>query len=346
MTAVYPSGSNTFVRDFQSSGRLMVGYSRNINKFALNSYVQLRPVTKESGYYLEIAAEEAGRVMNDNGADFIWYDGADAPERNEGTEKFQWLAYKTHRRHFGFRLGDKAIAQADFDVVGVHAAFKAQQAMTLRTQLVNTVLTTGGNWDASHTSAVSSIAGVGGKWDVSTTADQYIRKSINHAVKVIQKDTFSAVSMDEMQLVMGPDTATGIAETQEVVDYIKGSPDALAQIRGEGRNSAYGLPDKLYGVSVVVDDSVKVTSHKNATDARDFIWTEGDAVLMARPGKLTLEAADAPNFSTLTLFMYEEMSVETIQDQNNRVTRGRVVEDYDPVLTGKKAGFYFSSATG
>ena len=347
MPAAFPSGSNTFVKDHRATGGLIVDFSRNVSDFALNRYVQIRTVDREAGYYLEMTVEEAGRIMNTDLRDFVWHDGQERPLRNEGTESFQFKEYRTQRYDYGFNLGDKAVNQAQWDIVGSHSRIKAQQAMTARTQLAVTQLTTAGNYAAAHTSAVSSISGNTGNWGASTTQRQDIKRSLNHAANTIIKATLGAVKETDLKLVIGPDTAIEMSECQEIVDHIKHSDLALAQVRGDQQfgnpNARFGLPKKLYGFDVEIEDAVKTTSHKGATAAKSYVMGSGDAVMLARPGDL-VAAAGGPSFSTIMLFAYEEMTVETLRDDRNRRQEGHVVDDIDLVMTAPATGFYFTSA--
>lgn len=345
----YPAENNTYVPNHEASGKLVVDFSRNPNKFALAKYAQIIPpdkIKQSNGLYLKMTVEEAGRITTADGAEFDWPDGAPAPQDTDGTESFQYLPFTTRRSKLGFQLGWKTARQAPWDIVARHAAIKAQQAMTLRTVRAVAALTTAGNYDASHVADVTSgITGNSGTWAASTTARQDIKRSLNYALNTILKDTLSAVEGDETVLVIGPDDAAKIAQTQEIVDHVKGSPQAWAQVRGElpGRNAQmYGLPDKLYGYELVIENTVKVTSRKKAgTTVRSFAWPSGTAVLCSRPGGLE-GVAGAPSFSTLTGFFYEEMTVEQKDDSDNRLTWGRVVEDYAFVMTAPVSGFVFT----
>ncbi|QDU97529.1 hypothetical protein [Lignipirellula cremea] len=346
MPAAFPAGGNVFVKDHRATGALVVDYSRNMNDFALNRYVQIRNVAKESGYYLEMTVEEAGRVLNTDLVDFVWPDGQDRPLRNEGTESFNFKAYQTQRYDYGFNLGDKAVDQADWDIVAGHSRIKAQQAMTARTQLALAALTNTDNYDASHTSDVDAISGNTGSWAESTAALQDIKRSLNHAAKIIKRDTLGAVKARDLKLVLGPDTAMEVAQSPEVVEHIKHSQHSLAQIRGEqpGRNVEFGLPDFLYGYEVAVEDAVKVTTHKGASSVtRSYLLGSGEALLVARPGDL-MAPGGGPSFSTIMIFAYEELTVETLHDQRNRRTEGHVVDDISVVMTAPATGFYFTSA--
>lgn len=344
MVAQYPSGSNTFVPNHDASGKLVVAYSRNVNDFSLNRYVQIAPVKKTTGLYLKMTAEQAARIVNLD--ETRWPDGAEAPRGEDGTESFEWLPFRCERHSYNTTVGDLAEEQADFALSDVNLANQAQRAMTHRTLEAVTALTTSGNYDAAHTSAVASIPNNSGTWAASTTARQDIKRSLNYAAKIIMKATLGAVKAKDLILVLGPDEASAIAECQELVDHVKHSPKALAQWRGEemGRNVQYGLPDMLYGYEVVVEDAVRTTSRKGGTVAKGFAWPSATACLVSRPGGL-VGRAGGPTFSTITGFIYEkdDMSVETRHDQDNRLQQARVVDNRHFVMTAPTSGFLFTT---
>ncbi|CAK9093030.1 Uncharacterized protein SCF082_LOCUS43762, partial [Durusdinium trenchii] len=314
-----------------------------MSDFAVNEYVQIVPVKKSTGLYLNMTIEECARIVNADLADFQWPDGADAPQSFDAVESFEWLNYLTKRYAYDFVMGNKTVEQATWEIDEQHLRIQAQKAMTARTLKAITALTTSGNYDSSHVSNPEAIAGNTGKWDESTTARQDVRNSLNYAAETILLDTNGAVNEEDLKLVIGPTLARKLAKTQEIVDYIKGSPDALNQIKEGGKNARFGLPNTLYGWDVVVEKTVRVTSRKGASStSRSFILTDSNAIMTARPGSLE-GVADAPNFSTCSIFMYEEMTVEKKQDADHRRLRGRVVEDYDVKMTAPVSGFLFTN---
>jgi len=343
-TPVLPGGSNTYIKDFRSSGKLQVAFSRNPNRFALVNYSQIVPVERDAGFYLRINTEQAGRLVDGDLSEHVWPDGADRPSNNDGTEKFNFKDYRTLRYAYGFKLGQKATEQAEWDILKTEAAIHAQQAMTARTKAAVSALTNAANWDATHVKDVSTIAGNTGAWDVSTTARQDIKRSLHHADETIALDTLGAVDQSQLQLVMSPSTAKSISRAQEIVDHIKGSPDAYAQVKGgAGKFAKYGLPDRIYGYEVAIEDAVMVTSVRGAaTPVRSRVMPHGVAFLMSRVGELVGEN-DGPNFSTLSVFVYEDMSVETKLDADHRRTNGSVVDDFAAVLTAPVSGYYFQA---
>jgi hypothetical protein len=242
------------------------------------------------------------------------------------------------------------IDQASWDLLSQHLGIKVQQAMTMRTQSAYTAITTTANYAAGHFSAVSSISGNSGNFAQSTSARGDIQRSLFTAFEKIMDDTLAGVNgMEDFVFVMGSGLAAEIAETQEIRDYIKGSPDAYAQVRGELSDQnpwkLYGLPTHLYGFPICIDATRKTTTRKGQTTSRSAIWSTSNAALLARPGALD-GVAGAPSFSFLSMFIYDkyDMLVETMYDQPNKRTVGRVVDAYQANVTAGQAGYLFTSA--
>ena len=346
MAAVFPSAQNTFIPNHDATNNMVIDFARNIKKFAVNRYTQIIPVDKVAGYFLKVTIEEAGRILSTELDNFTWPDGNDSPTGEDGTESFEFDPYRCQRYAYAFRLGDLTISQADWNIVAQHASIKARQAMTGRTQLAITALTTAGNYDASHVLAVASISGNTGNWAQSTTARQDLKRSLNTAAELILDDTLAAVELDDLVVVINSALAAELAQTQEIVDYIKATPDSLAQIRGElpGENAMYGLPNKLYGFPIIVEKTRKVTTIKGAsTTSRTQVLAKGTPFMAARPGGL-IGVADAPNFSTAVIFEQEAMTVETVRDADNRRTKGRVVDTIVAQLVAPASGVLFTGA--
>jgi len=344
MTAAYPSSTNVFVPDHAASGKLVVDFARNIKDFSVNEWCQIIPVKKVVGLYLTMTIEEAGRIQQTDLANFAWPDGADAPKGDDGAESFEFQTYRTERRAFPVRLGDLTIDQASWNLTAQHASIKARQAMTARTQLAVTAATTSGTYDSSHRLDVTAITSNSGSWAESTTSRQDIKRSLNTAANLLLLDTLNGIRINDLMVVVNPTLAAEMAECQEIVDYLKHSPDALAQVRGElpGKNVMFGLPDKLYGYPLVVEATAKVTSKKGATRAASYILPTSTPFMCARPGGL-VGVADSPNFSTHCLFAAEEMTVETLKDVNNRYQVIRVVENIVAKVVAPVSGVLFSN---
>ena len=346
MVAQHPGSHNVFVKDHEASNRMVVDFSRNTKDFAVNSYAQIQETKKVAGYYREVTIEEAGRILNTDLSNFAWHDGTPAPTGYQGTESFEWKDFNCKRYLYPVTLGDLTVDQASWDIRNEYAAKKAQQAMTARTQSVVTAMTTSGSYAASHTSVVSSITGNTGTWAASTSARQDVKRSLNVAADTILLDTLAGVDINDLLIVLNPTLAKEIALSQEIVDHIKGSPEALAQIRGElpGRNAIFGLPDKLYGFPVIIEKTVKVTSRKGASSVvKSYVLPTATPFMCSRPGGLVGKFG-APTFATCVVFIHEEMTTETLREPNDRLSTIRVVENFDAKLVAPVSGFLFTGA--
>jgi hypothetical protein len=331
MSVGFPAGNpgNTYVPSFDATGNLVVSYSRNVKDFAVNQYVTLTPVKFGTGYYLRITPENAARVLSTDLADFIWPDAHDAPTGEWNTESHEFEQYATFRYAFPFRLGYKAVDQAAWKIVAYHAAMAAQQAMTGRTVKVIKVLEDTTQVAASHTS--TATATTGGLLTAGSPTNPVIKQAFNFMAIQIQKDTLGVVQPKDLVVVMSPETADPFGRTQEVHTYLKESPFALAQVRGDvkSQNGAWGLPDQLYGFKLSIEDCVRVTSRKGAASlTTGYAKSSNSLTMLARPGQL-VGVEGAPSFSGIHVFAYEEMTAETKDDPDNRRTAGRVVEDND-----------------
>src|SRR4051812_12529510 len=136
-------GSNAFIPTFdgESTGNLVMEYSRNPKSFPINQYSETRPVTLSRGYYLRIEPQQASRVRTLDGREFAWPPGSDRPTGTDNQERFQFAPYFCQRRAFSVRLDNRAVQMSAWPVAETELRAKGQQCMTQRSQLAANVLT-------------------------------------------------------------------------------------------------------------------------------------------------------------------------------------------------------------
>lgn len=355
----YPGNLNAYIPNWAASGRLAAAFSRNPKTFPLPNYIQMIESPKNQGYYLKLTAQEAARVASVN--DYLWNWGAEAPESPDGLESFDYVSFLTSRYKNGFFLDDDTERTAEWDIAEQHAKIHAQKAMTIRANLVHSVLTNANNWKTNansglqdqtsdltqdHTGTASAYAG--GYLDQGTSTSPYIKIFLDKARVLIDQDSLGTVQSDQVQVVMNPRTARLLAESAEIHDYLKGSPDAMHEIRtGSSPNAKYGpgLPSAIYGVGIVVDNTVIVTSRKGATLAKGYSFPDQTIAVVSRVGDLE-GVYGTPTWSTLVWMWYrDEMTLERRQDAENRRIKYRVVQCGVPILTSPITGYLLTSAT-
>lgn len=342
MAAAFASGTNTYVPSFETSGHLTVAFSRNPKTFPINKYATITPVTKDVGYYLKVTVENAARVLNANLSEMVWPDAADAPDGVWNDESFAFALYGATRYAAAFRLGYLAEQQADWKIEAYYASMVAQQMMTGRTLQAHTLLQTAGSYDTGHSDTATNWSGpTGGFWSAGTSTAPFIKRSLNKMSIQILQDSLGVIQPQDLVLVVNPTVAAAMGQSPEIHDYVKSSPlveKAILDGSVAGKNAAYGLPDMLYGIPVVIEDTVRVTTAKlpGTAATKAFVCDSNQAYLLARPGELVGQAG-GPSFSALHYFMKEEMTVETKDDPDHRRKVGRVVEHYDTKIVASVA---------
>ena len=338
--SVVGGGLSTYIPSTNdlATGALQVEFTRTVNSFAITRYAQLVPTSKMTGYYLRQDTTDNTRITNDR--EFAWPLGNDRPTGKQNA--FEFLPYSTQRFAFPFYIPQETTAQASWDIVAQHARSKAQLAMTSRTNRAATALSAA-DWGGNTADNTLTIGG--GAWQNATDTNNFIQKTIQYVMRAVSKTTGGAVSPNQLIMVISPEIATTLSQSQEVRAYVKNYPAALSFLQGGDTFSRWGIPPTLYGLSdVVVDDSVKTTSKKGAaTTVNSYIYGNG-AYFLSRPGGL-VGVEGSNSFSTLQIFAYEDMTVEQFNDPLNRRIEGRVIDNSVSHVVAPASGFYIADVT-
>lgn len=336
-------GLNTYVPSTNAlaTGALQVEFTRAVNTFPITRYAQLVPANQMTGYYLRLDPNDNVRVTDEN--EFVWPLGNDAPVGK--TNQHEFVPFSCIRRAFPFYVPNETVKQAAWDIVAQHARSKAQLAMTARTMRTATALTNAaavsaftavGNYYATGT-AISGAA-----WTGSST--NIIQKGIQTALQRISLATAGAVRSEDIMMVISPTVANLLSQTEEVRNYVKNYPAALPFLQGADTFSKFGLPPNLFGVQLVVDDSVKVTSKKGAATLVNGYVYGNSAVFVSRPGGL-IGVEGSTSFSTTQIFAFEDMTVENWDDPENRRIKGRVIDNSTSELVAPVSGVLVANVT-
>lgn len=341
----YPGGSNTYIPSWEATG-LMIKYTRSPQYFRINKYVKELQVPRDQGYYLTLGGDDPYRVQSIN--DYLWDDSVDAPGGRQERQAFGFVAYRTARYCFPFNLGRKSVEQAEWPILAEHAAMAAAKAMTVRTLINTTLATTAANWTGSWGTNYSAASGV---WSTSSIANSYIQADINTAMIAIEQASGGIVTDEEaLHITINPVNARLISKSPEYKQYITGSPDALAAITDQRNpNRRYGLAPFLYGLGLVVENAVVVTTPKPGnvpsppSTTRSYVWGATQAVISSKPQGIVQSDNQTLDFSTFAFRFYEQMTTEQKSDPDNRREVGRVVEDYASILQAPQTGYLINS---
>jgi hypothetical protein len=346
-TQYYPGGSNTYIPSWEATG-LIVKYTRNPSFFRINKYVKDISVPKDQGYYLTLSGDDPYRIQSLN--DYLWEDSADAPGGRQERQAFGFNPYRTARYCFPFSLGQKSVSQAEWPILAEHAAMASAKAMTLRTMINTTLATTSANWTGSWGTNTTAVSGA---WTTSSLTNNYIQKDINIACIAIEQASGGIVTdEDALQITFNPTLARGIATSPEYKTYIQGSPDALAAITDQRNpNRKYGMAPYLYGLGLVVENAIVVTTPKSGNvpsppaQSRSYIWATQYVNISSKPKGIVAPEEQTLDFSTFCFRFKEQMTVESKNDSDNRREVGRVVEDFTAVLQAPQTGYLLTGAS-
>lgn len=332
-------GQNTYVPTLHEE--LIVEFSRNPAAFPINRYINLRKVDKMRGYYVKMKNDGQGRFVNTS--DVIWPDGNDAPVLTYGNDAFDFPAFNCLRYGYAKRYGYLAVEQGAWDILDQGARFLAQDGMTHRSRRIHTTLTNTANWPSTNTGNASSVGG--GQWSAATSTNPYIRQSIMAMAIAIQKATYSAVQLKDLYLVMNPDTAKIVATSQEFIDFLKQNPVALNIWMGQEQFAKYNLPEQLFGVNVVVDDTVYNSTLPGVTASNSFSFPDNYVCLLTK--QEAIKPAAGGSFSTFELFVYKDFEPFIYNDAKNRrydLQLEENVDDSSNALVAPQSGYLLDIA--
>lgn len=341
MASVFPGGSGAVPRP-EESGRLRVEFSRNPNSFAIARYARVIPISRSPGLYPRLDNANAFRVSNST--DFIWPDGDDAPRGDAA--KTEWVSFVTERSSYPFEIGNKSINMSDIsDIVAANSRQMAQRAMTDRAVKMIDQVTDSNNWASNQFDTAANIGG--GIWAGSTVANDYIRSTFDEVRNQIVFATGGAIGPRDLMCVVDPKGVETIVQSPEYKQYLVNHAQAINAAQNTEPFDSYGLLPRLYGIEMVVEDTVRNTAREGGTDSTGYLLggDGGTAFFVARPGDNVVGVEGATDFSTLSVLALEEFTVEEFSDPVNRRTAGRVVQDIKTEITAPAAGVVVTNIT-
>ena len=334
-----PSAYGSFIPNHEGTANLVTSFSRDPATFKIGQWCSYTPMRKPQAYYLKLNFDMCARFMGARsgayaGAPTIWPYGADAPQLTTGLESFEYTLVKTQRHADGYTLDRDTVNNADWNIQPFQNSVIAQKTMTERTIVGVAAATTTGNYDSTHVASAATWGG--GYLNAGTSADPIFKRALQAMFLRIFLDTRGAVKASDMVVVMNPAIANLISQSAEITDFVKNNQFGYSQLKGELLTN-WGLPSEYQGFRIVVEDCVYVPTAPGPAGATVpqsgyGAWPWGTVAMLARPGSLISEAG-GPSFSTIHVWLREDMTMETQDDPNNRKFTTRIVNDYsiDPV---------------
>lgn len=339
---------SVFIPAFQGkqTANLVVSFARDPKKFAVNKLAQRTPTPLMAGNFMQLRPEALARIMtNPNAA--VWVDGQMRPGGTHNEQDYRAVPYVCTRIADTAFIGWQTRDQAVWPIQDTQTAALGHIMMTRRSQAFYTLTMTAGNHLSSHVKTAtqwSNIGGTGGFWSAGTSTNPIIKRALLQMANQIRLDSMNAVDYMQLTLVITPPAAIAMSTSAEIHDYLARNPLALAQVRGDApsQNGQWGLPDKLYGMDLVIDGTLRTTTGRltvpgTTVDIMDS--TDNSALVLATPGKLDDNVGQVTSaFSSVHMFVYngEEMVVETQDFPWDKLTKMSVHETYTFIFAAKE----------
>ncbi len=345
----YPGPLNGFM---PANTGYIISYIRKKSEFPLNRYVQLVQADKPQFYYWQIDRDQPVRKRDINL--HLWTDGMDRPIHNDNNLGFRTQPGTCIRYDFDTVLGNITIKTNEWNAKQQHLNMLACQAMEYRTAQALSTLETVSNWGA-NTADANVLNGGAGTWDRASDEPSdanynAIKKAMASAVIQIFSQTNGRVKYRDLQMIVSPNLAKAMANTAEIHNYLKYGSPGIKEIEGDedNYNERFGLPSRLYGVRVIVEDTpfvqdLPVASQTTGSTNRSFQKKDTTAIFASRPGGLDGNAG-TPSFSTLQLYWYDrQMSAYEFDDTVNQKLQIHIEDFYCVLLPAPESGYLISN---
>jgi hypothetical protein len=319
------AGTGGYVTNFVGIGgkgqaEIIVSYSRDPKTFAVNKLCTITPVKLMQGLWAKVDPSILASIYNDPN-EALWPDGQPRPLGPQNTQAWGALQYSAVRRAEPYPIGYQEREQSIMPLETMATQALAHRAMTRRAFAFYTQSLNIANYPATNT--FNCTAQVGGKWSAATGTSPYIQASLQYLATQINQQTLGALNMNDLTLVLSPSAATLASQTQEIREYLARSQFALDQLRGDkpGQNAAWGMPDQLYGMKLVVDPTIINAAARLQGLSPSYVDGATTALVLCRPGDIPSNVTQLQStFSTWHFFVYEkeEMLTETWDDWFNK----------------------------
>jgi hypothetical protein len=343
----------------EASGQA-IAFVRQPKRFKLNQYVQLVKCDLPIVAFAVLDPDLPVRVPNIDY--FRWAPGTYRPAMWNNTGSFIWITVEMERYSPGFTVDYQAIDTArGWNPQAFFNASLLSQAMCLMTQRFANLANNTANWITNQTTGTGNFADANvlnngaGTWDQASSDPSSphfnaIKKSILQAIINIQLGTNGQMMVQDMKLVLGPLLAAAIANTSEISNQLARQEKVQKTLEGIDPSISvnYGIPNPLYGLEVVIEDSPIVTELPNttstpATSNRNFIWPATNAMICSRIGGIDGNYG-SPTATTLQRYFYKyDMAVEAFDRPLHKLFESYVVDQYKEVLAAPRSGYLVTS---
>ena len=335
---------------------MAVAFVRDVKKFPFLNYMQMIPAPEINFMYFRLHPDDPVRLTALNSAAWAYDDYS--PTGRATNIHGDWVESRVLRWAMAWQLGEQTIRlwkknavdpKMLYDQIVLHKMnlHRAQRCLDA---------VTGASYEQSGT--LQSLLGAGAYWDKSSGEEfdgggtenpnfQIVKKTFMKINRKLHLATNGVASMDNMVAIISPAVAEKLAYSGEIVNLLKQSQ--YAKELESVQYGKWGLPETLYGVKLVVEDTPRVfinyeadgTSIADVTVAseRDYILNSDTVYFGIRPGGLD-GGIGMRSFATWQLYHFNgEVRVQAFSEPKHELIEGRVVMEDRPLAVATIAGY-------
>lgn len=321
-------------------------------------YTQLCPAPEVVFSYWKMDPDDPVRLARLN--DFAWGYDDYRPTGKAFQLRGEMIDDRCRRYDFPYTLGEttRRVWQkgTGIDPRSLYDQVRASHAHLHRAVRVVTALGAA-SW-GSNTSTPVTLLGQADAFFNKSSGQQYlasgndnpnfqvIKRTFQKVKRIINLSTNSALDGSELIAVLPPLVAIAIAESGEMVEYLKGSP--FAKELTDPNIANWNLPPSYGGFTLVVEDTPRCFIDQLAagtaadiSDAtqKDYILSSDTMYFLSRPGGLK-GISGARSYSTAQCWHYNgEARVEAFAKPEHDLTEGHVVLEDRVVIPATISGF-------
>ncbi|MDE2101454.1 MAG: hypothetical protein KGL39_29685 [Patescibacteria group bacterium] len=362
----YPSSTNFH----PALSNLAVGFLREQDQFPQNKYIQYVQAPSPHYWYTKIDRDEIVRMRQPR--DYLWADGAKRFSTGVGPTEinvgFREQEVFLNRYAFVTTIGNQTLNRHEDQWGYKRWLLKTlvSKAMTSRAIILwqggpgggseGTTTNWGGldnasSWPSTNTADANTLNGGAGSWATAGSDPgnpgtyMAIRKSIMTAVNQIFLQTNGVVSYEQLRMVISPNLAKIISNTDEIRDAYKYGPFAKEMIEGgkQNYNDRFGLPPYYAGVEIVVENTpytndLPTAGQTTYSTSRAYVKADNKACILTRQG--AIDSPGGPSFSTVQLAWFQkQLGTQEFVDAEDELTKMSVVDYYAVIGPAMEAGY-------
>lgn len=345
---------------------MLIAFMRDPSKMPYLRYSQFVPAPEVVFMYARLDPDEVVRLPTID--EYAWAYDDYRPTGKAWSPRLEWIDSRVQRWDFPYRIGDttqRVWGKQGIPVKAMMDRMRMSHAMLHRAVRCISALQ-GAAWGTFNTGTIQQLLALpsaayfdqssGNEQDPVTglpnPSFQIIKRTLTAIKRRLNLQTNAALTGEELVWVMDPLTASAVAQSGEMVNFLKQSQ--FAKELTNPNLADWSLPESYGGFKIVVEDTPRVFIHQAANDTtvadvtipaqKDYILPKGSNYFVSRPGGFDGDYGTR-NFSTVQVYHFGgEARVEAYSMPKDELTEGHVVTEDRVIIPTVLGAFQLTGA--